>query len=165
MLSFWFPTFSDMILFVWKISLLGHIDGESADNPEQTLVSSVSIREEGVGYVVSSNINLTIAKLPCLQPPPPPSWGVKAAVHGLLLNGYTTANSLKVTAILNFSTCQLITEGNEKRTAGVRLTWIAFRIVLRLQPTSKLSPGYGYVGGKSARTPGELARKLCTRAM
>ena len=50
-LSFWFPTFSDMILFVWKISLLGHIDGESADNPEHTLVSSVSIREEGVGYV------------------------------------------------------------------------------------------------------------------
>ena len=27
---------------------LGHIEGESAGNPEETLVSSVSIREEGV---------------------------------------------------------------------------------------------------------------------
>ena len=51
MLLFWFPEISDMITFVWKISLLGHIEGENAGNPEQTLVSSVSIREEGVGYV------------------------------------------------------------------------------------------------------------------
>ena len=51
MLLFWFPNISDMIIFVWKISLLGHIEGENAGNPEQTLVSSVSIREEGVGYV------------------------------------------------------------------------------------------------------------------
>ena len=51
MLLFWFPEISDMIIFVWKISLLGHIEGENAGNPEQTLVSSVSIREEGVGYV------------------------------------------------------------------------------------------------------------------
>ena len=27
---------------------LGHIEGESAENPEETLVSSVSIREEEV---------------------------------------------------------------------------------------------------------------------
>lgn len=27
---------------------LGHIEGESVGNPEETLVSSVSIREEGV---------------------------------------------------------------------------------------------------------------------
>ena len=51
MLLFWFPEISDMIIFVWKISLSGHIEGENAGNPEQTLVSSVSIREEGVGYV------------------------------------------------------------------------------------------------------------------
>ena len=31
---------------------LGHIEGESAGNPEETLVSSVSIREEGVRHTV-----------------------------------------------------------------------------------------------------------------
>lgn len=35
-------------LKVMDIFSLGHIEGESAGNPEETLLSSVSIREEGV---------------------------------------------------------------------------------------------------------------------
>ena len=37
--------------FVLKMPFIGHIEGESAGNPDETLVSSVSIREEGVSQI------------------------------------------------------------------------------------------------------------------